>query len=109
MNDMYRSTDGGATWTLVFSNSGWSQSLTGQRSVVATDGSVVMTGGSVYGSPDWEYLNEVWWYALATPTSNCVITHAIPGDVYNIGGVSSEPTTHIEFTMWKNSAYGKGK
>jgi len=43
-------------------------------------------------------------------TSGCVITHAVPGDVYNIGGVSSEPTTHIEFTLWENSAYSsRGK
>jgi hypothetical protein len=45
-------------------------------------------------------------------TSTCDITAAVPGDIYNIGGVSNEPTTHIEFTMWDNSAYsskGKGK
>jgi hypothetical protein len=54
-------------------------------------------------------LNEMH-YGGGGGTSTCVITHAVPGDIYNIGGVSNEPTTHIEFTMWDNSAYGsKGK
>ena len=53
-------------------------------------------------------------YYFDDPSSSgyCVITNAAPGDIYNIGGVSSDPTNHIEFTMWANSAYGsrgKGK
>jgi hypothetical protein len=48
-------------------------------------------------------------FSAGGTTSTCDITTASPGDIYNIGGVSNEPTTHIEFTMWDNSAYGKGK
>ena len=40
-------------------------------------------------------------------SGDCVITNAVPGDIYNIGGISGDPTTHIEFTMWKNSMYGE--
>jgi hypothetical protein len=54
------------------------------------------------------YIDDV--VVTFTGSSSCIITAAVPGDVYNIGGVSNEPTTHIEFTMWDNSAYGsKGK
>jgi hypothetical protein len=36
----------------------------------------------------------------------CVIIDAAIGDIYNIGGVSGDSTTHIVFTMWGNLAYG---
>jgi Kelch motif len=38
-------------------------------------------------------------------TTGTVITHAASGDLYNIGGVSSEPTDHIIVTAWGVSAY----
>jgi hypothetical protein len=57
-------------------------------------------------------LLEGEYYAGSVVSNTCIITNAVPGDLYNIGGVSGDPTTHIEFTMWANSTYGsrgKGK
>jgi hypothetical protein len=64
--------------------------------------------GHTYSS----YLMEAHFTTGSPGSSSCEILLAVPGDIYNIGGVSNEPTTHIEFTMWDNSAYsskGKGK
>ena len=38
-------------------------------------------------------------------TSGTIITHAHSGNIYNLGGVSSEPTDHIVITMWDNDGY----
>ena len=84
------------------------------------------TGGSVntlylpfskHDPYEWSNMSGAMYgarYYFDDPSSSgyCVITNAAPGDIYNIGGVSSDPTNHIEFTMWANSAYGsrgKGK
>ncbi len=56
------------------------------------------------GSNNWNCA-----YEYAFPTSGCVITHAVSGDIYNIGGVSGESTRNIIFTMWDNKAYGRGR
>jgi hypothetical protein len=38
-------------------------------------------------------------------SSMCDITSAVSGTIYNIGGVSSEPTNHLVITMWGVNAY----
>jgi hypothetical protein len=40
-----------------------------------------------------------------TMSGACAITSAVSGTIYNIGGVSSEPTNHIIITMWGVNAY----
>jgi hypothetical protein len=37
--------------------------------------------------------------------SSTIVLNPLSGDVYNVGGISSEPTTHIVFTLWDNAAY----
>jgi len=54
-NDVWRSTDNGATWTLVNSGAGWS-ARAGPTSVVMTDGSIVLLGGTTPNG----YKNDVW-------------------------------------------------
>ena len=54
-NDTWRSTDNGATWTLLNASSGW-EARNDFSSVVLSDGSIVMMGG--YGASD--YLNDTW-------------------------------------------------
>ena len=54
-NDVWRSTDQGATWTQVSANAEWSARY-GFGSVVLADGSVVLMGGGD-GSTLW---NDVW-------------------------------------------------
>ena len=54
LNDTWRSTDQGATWTRINASSGWLARL-GQTSVAATDGSIVLMGGY-----NGVYLNDTW-------------------------------------------------
>ena len=55
MNDVWRSTDNGATWTQMNANAGWSVRY-GHSSVVMPDGSIVLMGGW-----DGNFLkNDVW-------------------------------------------------
>jgi len=55
LNDVYRSTDNGATWTLANVSAGWAPRMW-HTSVALPDGSIVLMGGM--GSS--AYLNDVW-------------------------------------------------
>ncbi len=63
-NDTWRSTDNGATWTLVNASPGWSARLE-HTSVAMPDGSIVLIGG--YG--DAGNSGDVWSTGLVTVTS----------------------------------------
>jgi len=105
MTDMWRSDDGGATWVLVTNNTGWSSSIFYQASVVAS-GVIIMTGG--FDDETSIINNDVWKYEFPVLSSSCIITNAVSGDIYNIGGVSGESTKNIIFTLWDNKGYGRG-
>ena len=55
MNDTWRSTDHGLTWTLMNASPGWSGRY-GHSSVVMPDGSIVLMGGSDSSG----FMNDVW-------------------------------------------------
>ena len=55
-NDIWRSTDKGATWTRITASAGWSARQS-QSSVVLPDGSIVLIGGWSHGSG---YTKDVW-------------------------------------------------
>ncbi|WP_321506807.1 DUF3821 domain-containing protein [uncultured Methanoregula sp.] len=55
MNDVWRSTDNGATWTQMTDHAEWLARV-GQSSVVMPDGSIVLMGGH----DGWGYRNDVW-------------------------------------------------
>ena len=55
-NDVWRSTDNGASWKLITSNPGWPARVT-HSSVVTPDGTIVLMGGSSCGAG---LLNDVW-------------------------------------------------
>ncbi|MFA5268253.1 MAG: kelch repeat-containing protein [Methanoregula sp.] len=55
MNDTWRSTDQGVTWTLMNASSGWDK-RDGHSSVVLPDGSIVLMGGF----NNYDYLKDVW-------------------------------------------------
>jgi PKD repeat protein/type II secretory pathway component GspD/PulD (secretin) len=55
-NDVWRSTDNGATWTEMTGSAEWS-GRAGHTSVVLPDGSIVLMGGKEYGRPG---KNDVW-------------------------------------------------
>ncbi len=54
VNDVWRSTDNGATWTQVNASAGWA-GRDGHTSVVMPDGSIVLMGGNRNS-----FLNDVW-------------------------------------------------
>jgi PGF-pre-PGF domain-containing protein len=54
-NDVWRSTDNGATWTQVTASAGWSIRQ-GHSTVVTPDGSIILMGGN-YGPTS---MNDVW-------------------------------------------------
>ena len=56
LNDTWRSTDEGVTWTQQNPSSGWSARVE-QSCVVMPDGSIVMMGGA---APGGTYLNDTW-------------------------------------------------
>ena len=74
-NDIWRSSDGGATWTQVNESARWSERL-GHTSVVLPDGSIVLMGGL-----DGSFQNDVW--RLETAGSY----EQNPGHIYNNPGV----------------------
>jgi hypothetical protein len=104
MNDVWKSTDGGLTWTET-SNATWGVLLLGQHSVVVSGNTVIMAGGEDLYSG---YVPYTWKYRAGSTTSACIITSATSGDIYNIGGISGESTKNIVFTLWENSGYGRG-
>jgi hypothetical protein len=55
-NDVWRSTDQGATWTEVTAHAGWRERY-GHSSVVTPDGTITVTGGYTFGPT---YANDVW-------------------------------------------------
>jgi hypothetical protein len=127
-NDVWHSLDNGATWHQHVTGAPWWVARSGHLSKLLPDGTIILMGGSIGAS----LLNDVWrstdkgetWIQMTASAewnkrwnfgcamgggvaiSGYVVIDAAAGDIYNIGGVSNEPTTHIEFTLWDNSAYG---
>ncbi|MDD1689923.1 MAG: PGF-pre-PGF domain-containing protein [Methanoregula sp.] len=74
-NDVWRSTDNGASWTQVNTNA-WDSGRNGHSSVALPDGSIVIMGG--YDSSG--YKNDVWRLAPAGSTlKNPSHTYTVPG------------------------------
>ena len=93
-NDVWRSTDDGATWTEITPHAQWS-ARSGQSGVLMPDGSLVLMGGNNdgYGASD---LKDVWQFQPAGSTEqNPVHTYIKPGSypvslqVYNNDGFIS--------------------
>ena len=101
-NDVWRSTDNGATWTQMTASAGWS-ARDGLSSVVMTDGSIVLMGG--YWGPPMKFMNDVWqstdngatwtqvnasagWSArsyhssVVMPDGSIVLIGGLTGDIY---------------------------
>jgi hypothetical protein len=57
MNDVWRSTDDGATWTEMTAHAGWTPREF-FSSVVAPDGSIIVSGGTLPGG--YIQFNDVW-------------------------------------------------
>jgi outer membrane protein assembly factor BamB/PKD repeat protein len=126
-NDVWRSTDNGATWTQQTANAGWS-ARNGHTSVAMPDGSIVLMGGcdinswksDVWQSTDygatWKCINaNAWWSRYFNPEGriqhSCVVMP--DGSIILMGG-----TDLIEWTypwgqtinchndVWKSTDHG---
>ena len=92
MNDVWRSTDNGATWTRLTANAEWS-ARRAQSSVAMPDGSIVLIGGV---SSSGGYLKDVWRFVpTGSSAQNPLHTYTKLGiyqvalQAYNIGGYTS--------------------
>jgi hypothetical protein len=59
LNDVWRSTDQGTTWTQMTADAGW-RGRAGHTSVALPDGSIVLMGGVYSDAGLAKYLNDVW-------------------------------------------------
>jgi hypothetical protein len=99
--DVWKSDTDGATWTCVMSNTVWAGDFNNMAGATLSSTIVVV---------NQEMSGAVWKYSPAGGGGgDTIITASASGDVYNIGGVSSEPTDHIIVTMWDNSSYDGGE
>ncbi len=89
-NDVWRSTDNGATWTQMTDDAGWS-ARSGHSCLAMPDGSIVLIGGrySFIGTS----FNDVWRFTTAgSSAQNPSHAYTLPGtypvalQVYNSGG-----------------------
>jgi len=91
-NDMWRSTDNGATWTQVNASTGWT-ARNDHSSVAMPDGSIVLMGGH---DNSYNLKNDVWWLMLAgssaqnpTHTYTAAGTYSVALQAYNAGGYNN--------------------
>jgi photosystem II stability/assembly factor-like uncharacterized protein len=110
-NDVWRSTDGGKTWTLVNGSAGWT-ARGFHSSVAMPDGSIVLTGGtdargdkndvwrSTDGGKTWTQLPDAGWPARSGQSSV-----AIPdGSIVLTGGMGNSGITN---DVWRSMDGGK--
>lgn len=111
-NDTWRSTDTGATWTLVNGSAGWSGRV-GHSSVAMPDGSILLTGGStgaksyndVWRSTDngatWMQMNDNAGWSARSGHSSVVMTD---GSIILMGG--GDPTGNYLNDVWRSTDNG---
>jgi len=91
-DEVWRSTDNGATWTLLTSNADW-PARTGATSVAMPDGSIVLMGGEQ--TPGFGPYNDVW---RLVPTGSSVQN---PSHTYNTTG-----TYQVALQIYNDAGYG---
>jgi len=81
LDDTWRSTDNGATWTLLNSNAEWPARFA-PSSVAMPDGSIVLMGGQ--GEPGFMYYNDTWQLMpVGSSVQNPSHTYTLPG-IYQV-------------------------
>jgi uncharacterized delta-60 repeat protein len=114
-NDVWRSTDNGATWTQMTASAGWS-ARAGHSSVVMVDGSIVLLGGCDY---DINYKNDVWrstnngamWTQVASSagwaTRSSHSSVAMPdGSIVLMGGIDGSIFPYLKNDVWRSTDNG---
>jgi len=84
LHDVWRSTDNGATWTVVNASAGWAGRYC-HSSVAMPDGSIVLLGGRIDGGLN--YKNDVWRFV---PTGSSLQN---PSHTYTAAGLYSVTLT----------------
>jgi len=114
MNDVWRSTDNGATWTEVNASAGWSARIH-HSSVVMPDGSIVLMGGDAtidsYKNDTWRSTDKgaTWirvnasagWSARAGHSSVAMLD----GSILLMGGTTSV-SPYVKNDVWRSTDYG---
>ena len=111
LNDVWRSTDNGATWTQMTASAGWTPRVC-HSSVAMPDGSILLIGG--WGSSG--SLNDVWrsmdngaTWALMNASAGwsvrCGQTSVVmpDGNIILMGGGDG---THMKNDVWRSMDYG---
>ncbi len=110
-NDVWRSTDTGATWTEVNASAGWSARF-GHTSVPMPNGSIVLMGGA---DNNYNYQNDVWrstdngatWTQVNASAGWARFTHSSvitpDGSIVLMGGTGSGPCVN---DTWRSTDYG---
>ncbi len=105
LHDVWRSDDGGATWTCSNASAAW-RGRTSHASVALPDGSIVLMGG---GDNSPSYWNDVW-------RTEPLITVTAPngGQKWKRGtshtikwNVTDESSTTVHITLWKGAVMKK--
>lgn len=105
MNDTWRSTDYGATWTLVDNQAEWKARTFHATTTVSSDGSVILSGGSA-GS---DYFKDVWRLQPAGSTSQNpahIYTEAGNYSVVLVANSSCRVNQSTPYTYWINVTSG---
>jgi hypothetical protein len=112
-NDVWRSTDQGATWTLMTANAKWSPRLW-QTSVALPDNSIVLMGGSgadisgdVWRSTDlgatWTMMTASAEWQARTMHDSAVLSD---GSIVLIGGMGSPDNDVYRNDVWRSTDQG---
>jgi PKD repeat protein len=111
-NDVWRSADGGSTWTQVLANAPWHE-RNHHTSVALPDGSILVMGGG-HGPIGITRLNDVWrstdegatWTQLANApwSERQELTSVVlpDGSVVIIGGVDNSPSPSWTNDTWRS-------
>ena len=115
-NDVWRSADRGATWTLVNASAGWPERY-GHASVVLPDGSIVLMGGdiadgAVFSSDVWRSTDQgaTWARVNASAGWSTRVNHnavAMPdGSIVLMGGLDSNFGSPFRNDTWRSTDQG---
>ena len=113
-NDVWRSTDDGATWTQITSHAGWS-ARAAQSSVTMPDGSIVLMGGAdatnTKNNDVWRSTDQgVTWtemtpHAAWSPRMSSSVVVSTDGSILLIGGYLGGKSTGLN-DVWRSTDFG---
>lgn len=116
-NDVYRSTNGGSTWTLMTASAPW-HARNHHTTVALPDGSILLMGGGYNAYPGITRVNDIWrstdngatWTQLpdAPWSARQELTSVVlpDGSIEVIGGVDNSPSPSWAKDVWRSTDGG---